>query len=298
VKLTDVEILACGVWNGHEFTREALDELVRSFDELGLRGRLPVTLGHGYRDDAPAEGWIASLRREGDVLIATFDDVSSELIAEIKAGRWRFCSVEVLSDVTKDDETYPWVLSGVAVLGSARPAVDGLAPLTAALSELSFAAHHCFTRELPRGGASEMTSEVDELRTQLRAQEQRLIALTFAAAIREGRCLPSAREGFTRRFKDAGTLADATQWISDAPRAPTRRAMTTAADANDNRALFGVRADHALVALTRRYLDENEVRHFTLTGTRLTFAEAAAAVTKDPANRGLVEDVVQIVAPD
>jgi hypothetical protein len=212
------------------------------------------------------------------VLLADLDDVPAEVVDEIRAGRWRFVSIEVLADAVKNGERYDWVPSGLALLGSARPACDVLKPLHESLSRrvgggLTFRAAHAFTHALSRGGA--MATEVDGLRTQLRAQEQRLILLTFQSAIREGKCTPAARETFMRRFRDAGTLADATAWIADAPRAPTRRAMTTAADGNDNRALYGVRADHALVALTRIYLDEHEVKHFTLTGQRLTFAEAA-----------------------
>lgn len=130
--IANVEILRTGVWNGKRFTNADLDELAANFTRVGFHP--PVKLGHSDKPDDPAYGWVSSLRRVRDRLLAGFVSVPEELMRQIKEKRYNSVSVEIFDNLVRNGVTYKLVLKAVAVLGAAIPAVSGLKPLSECFS--------------------------------------------------------------------------------------------------------------------------------------------------------------------
>lgn len=126
-------VFKVGTWNRQTFTEADLDGIVRAFGETGSAGRVPLKAGH---DDAqpltegqPALGWVTKLWRAGQDLFATFSDVPTIIYDAIRSGAYKFSSIELLKNVTKDGKKFPFVLDAIALLGADIPAVDGLQDL-------------------------------------------------------------------------------------------------------------------------------------------------------------------------
>lgn len=276
-----VEMFAPGTHNGIEFDVPDLDEMVRSFNENGLSGRLPVKLGHSAPDTDPARGWITKVWREGDRLLATLSDVPDEIVEGIRSGAWRHVSVELLRDVKNAaGRTYRWMLDGLALLGSARPAVEVLKPLHESMTrEVTFAERFAFVSALPSGDI--LRIENAQLRAQLHRQQ---IDALIEGDVRARVVMASAREQFCRLFKltDDASYArvapgDWAAFRASAPRPPAQRPASFATEWS------GAKPDTVLVERTRAYMAENALQHFQLTGERLTFDRAAALVAQEVA---------------
>lgn len=300
MNIRNAVIFAAGTHNGRAFTTDHLDSIVESFVALGLKGKIPLKFGHAdddeqpYREGLPALGWVTRVARDGDRLVADLDDIPEAVAEAIKAGRYKFTSVEILADVTDTGgERWPYVLDAVALLGADRPAVSTVSDLRAlaaarARPALAFGRRITFSRETEDGEA------------RLRAENQRLvtelITARFTEAIRDGRLLPRDREAFARRYGAGATIADALAWINASPKPERFTRPASRPTGDDDPAPGGARADHRLVALTRSYLAKHAVEHLTLTGERLTFNRAAVIVARE--NEALLREEQQITAPD
>jgi len=141
--IQNAEIFAAGQWpgqgaNGLTFTEADLDGIVSSFTSLDLKGRIPLKMGHDGEDartsdTAPALGWVTALRRDGNKLLADIQLTSDKLAEMIKAGAYKFVSVELLRNVQAHTRQIPWVLDAVALLGATAPAVGILKDLQASM---------------------------------------------------------------------------------------------------------------------------------------------------------------------
>lgn len=106
-----------GVW-----TRDDLDKTIANFS-AGVWNP-PAVFGHPKEDD-PAQGWVADLRRVGDVLEARFTQTSDELESSVRNGRFPNRSAAFYLDARG---TGP-VLRHVGFLGATPPEVKGLEPV-------------------------------------------------------------------------------------------------------------------------------------------------------------------------
>lgn len=79
----------------------------------------PLVIGHP-KDDAPAYGWVADLKKIGNTLFAKFKDVSPGFANAVRAGFFKKRSSAFYPDGR---------LKHVAFLGAAPPAVKGLPDL-------------------------------------------------------------------------------------------------------------------------------------------------------------------------
>ena len=102
------------VWNEAE-----LDSMAAASHETA--DPVPVVVGHP-ETDAPAYGWVQSVRRVGDRLQAKLRDVDPGFRTAVESGRYGPRSVAL----DKDDDG--WRLRHLGFLGAAAPAVSGLSP--------------------------------------------------------------------------------------------------------------------------------------------------------------------------
>lgn len=281
--LDRVEVFAAGEWNGHNFDEDDLDDMVRSFNDEQLSGRLPVKLGHSAADNEPARGWLSRVWREGDRLLATLTDVPDDIVDGIKSGAWRHVSVELMREVrTAAGRSYRWLLDGLALLGSARPAVSVLKPLNESMGDsgLQCAERLAFVSALP--GEDMTRLENQRLRAALHRQT---IDAMIEGDVRGRIVMAAAREQFKQLFH----LNDDVSYSRVQPndwqtfRATQQRPPNTASLATRTSDWTSAEPDTVLVESTRAYLAANAVQHMQLTGERLTFDRAAAIVARDVA---------------
>lgn len=81
-------------------------------------------------DDQPAGGWVENLRRVGDVLMGDIRRLPSTVADAVRKSRLGPRSIEIYREVQRDWRGMKgWALKRLALLGSAIPAVSGLADL-------------------------------------------------------------------------------------------------------------------------------------------------------------------------
>jgi regulator of replication initiation timing len=134
----DSEIFAVGKWNGWEFSETDLKAMAAAFSELGDNMRVPLKFGHNdeqpMTDGQPALGWVSKVWYESGKLMARFTDLPQIVYDAFKKKLYRNVSVELELDVAYKGNNFPFVLSGIALLGADIPAVNTLKDLTHYLS--------------------------------------------------------------------------------------------------------------------------------------------------------------------
>lgn len=125
-----IPILKTGTWTDgadtqHVFTEAKLDQMVARYDPA--KHEAPAVIGHP-KTDGPAWGWVAKLKREGDLLLAQFRDVQPAFADMVAQGLFKKRSIAIYPDLT---------LRHVGFLGAQPPAVKGLPD--AAFGEGTFA---------------------------------------------------------------------------------------------------------------------------------------------------------------
>ncbi len=149
VDIQNIEIAAVGKWEGMAggkaativITAKDLEDMVSAFDTLMADKKLnyepPVKLGHDanqkllQNDGYPAAGWIDSLKKVGDKLVASFRGVPKKIAELINAGAYKKISPEYYSDYSIGGETYRRVLKAASLLGADIPAVKSTADIAA-----------------------------------------------------------------------------------------------------------------------------------------------------------------------
>jgi hypothetical protein len=148
--LTGVEIFRPGKWNGDEYSISDLDKIVSTFGKVGFD--VPVKLGHSEEPGEPAYGWVESLSRVGDRLIANLRDLPDKIHQAIVDRQFDAVSSEIFVDLERGGEKFPLALKAVALLGAEIPAVAGLKPLRDSLrgfseAELATVRTYAFEKE-------------------------------------------------------------------------------------------------------------------------------------------------------
>ena len=143
VDFRGIALCRAGEWNGltgrATVTPEDLAAVVDAYQDREV-DRARVKLGHvsslndqALGDGAPAFGWVENprLSDDGRTLIGDLVDVPRRL-GEVVGRGYKNVSVELRKNVrTPSGKTHPTVLSGLALLGAAAPAVKGLDDLVA-----------------------------------------------------------------------------------------------------------------------------------------------------------------------
>jgi hypothetical protein len=138
--IRNVETFATGEYPGDnegevwKYADRDLSQIVRNFDALSKgpnpTHRVPVVVTH---DGTHAAGWVKATRKDGELLLTDWSDVSPDLQRAITNKRLLKVSAEVKKDFTdKDSRVTPGhYLYRVAVLGADVPRVKGLADIPA-----------------------------------------------------------------------------------------------------------------------------------------------------------------------
>lgn len=185
LNLDDVEIFRTGTWNGDKYDARDLDDIVNAFDQVGFKP--PVKLGHKEDSGDPAYGWVSSLRRVGDKLLASFVDLPKPIYEAIKNKRFNAVSSEIFFNLTRGNKKFRRVLKAVALLGAEIPAVSGLKPLHDSFRGLSVERESAYTLQMEdfvdkddkskKGGGSDDVESVEELTKQLKAANDQVAEL-------------------------------------------------------------------------------------------------------------------------
>jgi len=137
----DVEIARAGTFEAQTgrvtFTTKDFEEAERACKELEGKHDAPIKLGHDehqkllQEDGYPNAGFVENVRRKGNKLLADLVDVP-EVVAElIRNGRYNARSLEAMRNLEITGKKWPFVITGLALLGAELPAVDSLRDVAA-----------------------------------------------------------------------------------------------------------------------------------------------------------------------
>ena len=121
----------------------------------------PLVVGHP-KDNAPAFGWVESLKANGKTLLAKFKQVMPEFVDAVKEGRYKKRSISLYNDLT---------LRHIGFLGAVPPAVKGLADI--AFSEDDEITYEYSQDELESGKFNDSNNEKGE-KTMTKELEEKL----------------------------------------------------------------------------------------------------------------------------
>lgn len=117
-----IEVFAAGNYGARgKFTTADLDEVVRTYDPRYHEA--PAVIGHP-ENDAPAYGWVESVKRDGNTLSVKLRQVQPEFEDAVRSGKFKKRSIALYRDL-KDGAK--WYLRHVGFLGAEPPEVKGLA---------------------------------------------------------------------------------------------------------------------------------------------------------------------------
>ncbi|MFA6213552.1 MAG: hypothetical protein WC714_29210 [Candidatus Obscuribacterales bacterium] len=211
----DHEIFAEGKWNGMEFTADDLQNIADTFNVLGENMKVCLKMGHNKEqrmtDGQPALGWVSKVWVAGEKLMAHYTDLPQIVYDAIKKKLYRHVSIELDIDVSHKGNKYPYVLTGVALLGADIPAVNTLKDLNHYMSRdatFSVGRHAVFSAIAGNQtkGDSKM-DKIQELTEQVADLTIKLAAFTAEAA--KSSAEKTALEAEVAKFKaDAKVAAE------------------------------------------------------------------------------------------
>jgi len=131
-----VEIARTGTFEAQSgrvtFTTKDFDAAEEAYEALKGKHQATIKLGHDehqkllQEDGYPNAGFIENIHRQGDRLLADLVDVPNAVAELIKSGRYNARSLEAMRNFEVDGKKWPFVITGLALLGADLPAVDSL----------------------------------------------------------------------------------------------------------------------------------------------------------------------------
>jgi hypothetical protein len=103
--------------NGNErlWTSEDLDTIIKKYTSQ-TEHEAPIVIGHPV-NNSPAYGWVETLKRDGDVLLAKFKQTDPQFEELVNTGRYKKVSIALYPDMN---------LRHIGYLGAIPPAIKGL----------------------------------------------------------------------------------------------------------------------------------------------------------------------------
>jgi hypothetical protein len=130
-----VEIFQAGRWNGDEYTENDLNDIVKSYEEIGERIKPYLKFGHDQnqnmiqKDGLPSIGWVHGVRKVGDKLVANFKDIPEKVYTLLRNKAYKRVSAELFWNLKESGKVYRRALKSVALLGADTPALTGLSDI-------------------------------------------------------------------------------------------------------------------------------------------------------------------------
>jgi len=143
------------------YTTTDLDAIVSKYKEQSDH-EAPVTIGHPANNQ-PAYGWVESLKRKGDVLLAKLKDVSEDFADLVKNGRFKKRSIALYPDMT---------LRHIAFLGAVPPAVKGLKDIVFAEGEYTEHETNYNKKEKSMLTTEELQSQIEKMKADFEAEKK------------------------------------------------------------------------------------------------------------------------------
>ncbi|MDB4311882.1 hypothetical protein N9937_00490 [bacterium] len=136
-----IEALSVGIWNGHNFDSNDLQEIVDNTNAMLPHLQSPVKLGHtddqkiAQNSGLPAVGWIKKLSLVGDRIVATCNGIP-EIVKKLCEKAYRRVSCEIIPNWRNPETGQSMrVMSGLALLGADLPAVTNLKDIASLYGE-------------------------------------------------------------------------------------------------------------------------------------------------------------------
>lgn len=115
--------------NGRRITISADDLAATAAAYNTAAHEAPVVVGHP-KTDAPAYGWVGSLKAEGGSLLADFAQMDAAFAEQVRQGRYKKVSASFYQpDAPANPAPGKWSLRHVGFLGAHPPAIKGLKPI-------------------------------------------------------------------------------------------------------------------------------------------------------------------------
>ena len=115
--------------NGRRITISADDLAATAAAYNTTTHEAPVVVGHP-KTDAPAYGWVGSLKAEGNSLLADFAQMDAAFAEQVRQGRYKKVSASFYQpDAPANPAPGKWSLRHVGFLGAHPPAIKGLKPI-------------------------------------------------------------------------------------------------------------------------------------------------------------------------
>ena len=115
--------------NGRRITISADDLAATAAAYNTTTHEAPVVVGHP-KTDAPAYGWVGSLKAEGGSLLADFAQMDAAFAEQVRQGRYKKVSASFYQpDAPANPAPGKWSLRHVGFLGAHPPAIKGLKPI-------------------------------------------------------------------------------------------------------------------------------------------------------------------------
>jgi hypothetical protein len=133
-ELKGKEIFAVGTWKGDEYTKEDLDEMIKSFQSLDFKPALKIHHEKNKENKSvgllnPALGYVSNLYRKGKKLLVDFSNMPKKVFDAVKNGAYSRVSAEVAWNLKRNGKIYKKALTAVSLLGADIPAVSDLETL-------------------------------------------------------------------------------------------------------------------------------------------------------------------------
>jgi hypothetical protein len=131
--IVEIEAFRAGGKASRGITATELDEAIASYK--GDTDPAPLVFGHPESND-PAHGVIATLRREGNKLIAGLKDISADAIAGVRENRFLNRSIAFWHpDHSANPTPGKWNIRHLGLLGAASPGIPGMSKLSFSADE-------------------------------------------------------------------------------------------------------------------------------------------------------------------
>lgn len=209
--LKNVEVFRTGTWNGDEYSKSDLQDMVNNFNQLKHKLRPRLKLGHNdsqvllKEDGLPAAGYVTNLYMKNNILYADFDSIPDKIFELIKTKQYNDVSVEINWNLKDENtgETFKRVLSAIALLGEEQPAVWENNPLEMflpgelkAASKEDLSKHYNYSQKLlEEEKMKEMEKQMEELKKQ---NEELKVIVEKEAHMKKEKAIDDTLDGYLK----------------------------------------------------------------------------------------------------